>query len=235
VTLTILAQERGLVAIDKPAGLLVLPGRNEDDRRCARDLLAAQLGCEIWPCHRIDRDTSGVVLFATDPKVNRTVSMAWNEKQVVKKRYAALVKGRVTGPMDIDLPITEGKKGRMAIAAEGEDGKPSRTLIEVREAYERGSLVGCEPLTGRQHQIRVHLKAMGHPLLFDHQYGRKHPLLAKDLGGTGDDVVLSRTPLHAEFLSVSVVKFEVSAPLPADMVTALELLRSTAAGRLARV
>jgi tRNA pseudouridine32 synthase/23S rRNA pseudouridine746 synthase/23S rRNA pseudouridine955/2504/2580 synthase len=233
VNLTILAQERGLVAIDKPAGLLVLPGRNEDDRVCARDLLAAQLGREIWPCHRIDRDTSGVVLFATDPKVNRTVSMAWNEEGVVTKRYVALVKGRVRGPLDIDLPIAEGRKGKMRVALEGEDGKPSRTLVEVREAFERASLVGCEPLTGRQHQLRVHLAAKGHPLLFDHQYGRKHPLLAQDLGGVGKAAVLSRTPLHAEFLSVTVVNFEVRSGLPADMAAALEVLRSGAAGRLA--
>ncbi len=232
MSLTILAQEGGLVAIDKPPDLLVIPGRAADDQRCARDLLAAQLGREVWVCHRIDRDTSGVVLFATDPKVHRTVSMAWDDKQV-HKRYLALVQGRVRGPMDIDLPLAEGRKGKMRVALQGEEGKASRTRVEVKEAFERASLVECEPLTGRQHQLRVHLRAKGHPLLFDHQYGRKQPLLEKDLGGQGEAVVLDRTPLHASFLSVPVAKFEVRAPLPSDMAATLERLRSVAAGRLA--
>ncbi len=223
--LRVLKRENGLVAIDKPAGLLVIPGRAADDQTCARDRLATQLGCEVWVCHRLDRDTSGVVLFATDAKTHRTVSMAWDE-QVVSKRYVALVEGRVTEPLDIDLPLGEGRKGKVRVAIAGEESKASRTLVRGRETFARASLVECEPLTGRQHQIRVHLKARGHPLLFDHQYGRKQPLTARDLGGASDDAVLARTPLHAERLAIPSLSFEVEAPMPSDMGRALEVLRA---------
>ena len=80
------------------------------------------------------------------------------------------------------------------------------------------TLVECEPLTGRQHQIRVHLKAQGHPLLFDHQYGRKEPL---QLG----DFVLDRTPLHAASLVIEALGIDATAPLPVDMTEAIARLR----------
>ena len=207
--LVVLAQKDGLVAIAKPPGLLVIPGRSADDQVCARDLLSAQLGKRVWVCHRIDRDTSGVVLFATDEKAHRAASMAF-EQGLAKKKYLALVEGVVSAPLDIDLPLAEGRKGKMRV---GDDGKPARTLVRPVEAFGNASLVECEPLTGRQHQIRVHLKAKGHPLLFDHQYGRK---VAS---------VIARTPLHAASLRIESLGIDVEAPLPADMAAAVEKLR----------
>lgn len=222
MALTILAREGGLVAIDKPAGLLVIPGR-EGGEPCARDLLAEQLGTRVWVCHRIDRDTSGVLVLATTAEAHRAASMAF-EAGEVKKRYLALVEGRVEAPLDLDVALTEARKGRMRPVHPGEEGKPSRTLVRRRQVFAQASLVEAEPLTGRQHQIRVHLKHSGHPLLFDHQYGRKTPLTAKDLGGAGDEVVLDRTPLHAEALDAPALGLQVTAPLPADLRRCVELL-----------
>jgi tRNA pseudouridine32 synthase/23S rRNA pseudouridine746 synthase/23S rRNA pseudouridine955/2504/2580 synthase len=142
----------------------------------------------------------------------------------VKKRYLALVEGRVEAPLDLDVALTEARKGRMRPVRPGEAGKPSRTLVRPRQVFARASLVEAEPLTGRQHQIRLHLKYAGHPLLFDHQYGRKAPLTAKDLGGAGDEVVLDRTPLHAEALDAPALGLEVTAPLPDDLRRCVELL-----------
>ena len=110
----------------------------------------------------------------------------------------------------------------MRVAREGEVGKPSQTAIKPRALFPNASLVEAEPLTGRTHQIRVHLQAAGHPLLFDHQYGRKTPLTARELGGEGEAVILKRTPLHAERLVVDGVAIE--APLPDDIAAALALL-----------
>lgn len=217
--LVVLAQQDGLVAVAKPPGLLVIPGRNPEDQVCARDLLSKQLGQRVWVCHRIDRDTSGVVLFATDEKAHRAASMAF-EQGLAKKKYLALVEGVVTGPLDLHQPLIEGRKGKMRLAFPGEEGKDSRTLVKPVESFANASLVECEPLTGRQHQIRVHLKASGHPLLFDHQYGRKDPL---QLG----DVTLSRTPLHAASLVIESLGVDVSAPLPTDLQTALRHLRTS--------
>jgi 23S rRNA-/tRNA-specific pseudouridylate synthase len=128
-----------------------------------------------------------------------------------------------------------GRKGRMRVARPGEPGKPSRTRVRPVETFVRASLVEAEPLTGRTHQIRVHLLEMGHPLLVDHQYGRAEPLLEKELGGTGDAVVLARTPLHAarlEWPALPGVEARVmEALLPEDMARALELLRAAGTSR----
>lgn len=215
--LEVLATQGGLVAVSKPPGLLVIPGRNPEDQVCARDLLSAQLGKRVWVCHRIDRDTSGVVLFATDENAHRAASMAF-EQGLAKKRYLALVEGVVAGPLDLQQPLIEGRKGKIRLAHPGEAAKESRTLVRPVETFKNATLVECEPLTGRQHQIRVHLKAAGHPLLFDHQYGRKEPLV---LG----DVTLSRTPLHAASLVIEALGIDVTAPLPDDMAQAVLRLR----------
>lgn len=205
-TLKVLGQRDGLVAIDKPPGLLVIPGR-EASEPCARMMLEEQLGTKIWVCHRIDRDTSGIVVFATTAEAHRRASMAFEHGEV-KKAYLALVEGEVREPLEIELPLTEGRKGKMRLAFPGEDGKVSKTLVRPREALRGATLVECEPLTGRQHQIRVHLKAKGHPLLFDHQYGRKEPLVI-------GPVTLSRTPLHAARLELD--GWEIESPLPRDL------------------
>ena len=215
--LVVLQQQGGWVAIDKPPGLLVIPGRDPADCQCAKTYLEKQLGARVWVCHRIDRDTSGVVLFATDADAHRTASMAFEHGEV-KKTYLALVEGRVEAPLEIDAPITEGRKGKMRVSFPGEEGKPSKTLVRPIESFDRASLVECEPLTGRQHQLRVHLESKGHPLLFDHQYGRAEPWA---LG----DVALARTPLHAATLKLG--DFEAKSPLPKDMTRALEMLRQS--------
>lgn len=216
--LEVLLVKGGLVAVAKPPGLLVIPGRSPEDQQCARDLLSAQLGTRVWVCHRIDRDTSGVVLFATDENAHRSASMAF-EQGLAKKKYLALVEGVVPAPLDLQQPLIEGRKGKMRLAFPGEDGKNSRTLVTPVETFANASLVECEPLTGRQHQIRVHLKAAGHPLLFDHQYGRKEPLQLAD-------VTLARTPLHASSLVIESLGVDVAAPLPEDLQRVAQALRS---------
>lgn len=224
--LSILATVEGLVVVDKPAGLPVIPGRAEDDADCVRDRLAAQLGTRVWVCHRLDRDTSGVLVLATTAQAHRAASMAF-EAGEMKKRYLALVEGRVEAPLELDVALVEARKGRMRPVHPGEQGKPSRTRVRPREVFRHATLVECEPLTGRQHQIRVHLRSAGHPLLFDHQYGRKTPVSARDLGGAGGEVVLERTPLHAEHLEAPALGLSVTAPLPDDLAGCLAVLRST--------
>jgi RluA family pseudouridine synthase len=220
VTFKLLLERPGFVAIDKPAGVPVIPGR-DGDPDCVRTRLEAQLGKPVWVVHRLDRDTSGVLLFALDAATHRTLSMAFENGQVAK-RYLALVDGRLEAPVLIDKPLAEARKSRMRIAREGEEGKPAQTLIKPRQVFAGATLVEAEPVTGRTHQIRVHLLSIGHPLMFDHQYGRKTPLTQKDLGGAGDQIVLARTPLHAERLKLEGITIE--APIPGDLAAALTLL-----------
>jgi tRNA pseudouridine32 synthase/23S rRNA pseudouridine746 synthase/23S rRNA pseudouridine955/2504/2580 synthase len=228
--LRVLHEGAGLLVVAKPAGVLVIPGRGEGGSSL-REQLEEQLGRKVFVVHRLDRDTSGVLVFALDAERHRVLSQAFESGQV-KKRYRALVEGRVEAPQLVDAALTPGRKGRMRVARPGEQGKPSRTRVRPVETFARASLVEAEPLTGRTHQIRVHLLHMGHPLLVDHQYGRVEPLTGKELGGDGDAVVLARTPLHAARLEwpslpgVEARAFE--APLPEDMAQALELLRQPA-------
>ncbi len=207
MTLRLLLQQPGLIAIDKPAGLAVIPGRVEGPN--ARSLIQTQLGQPVWVVHRLDRDTSGVLLFALDAETHREVSMAF-EAGLVKKRYLALVEGRVTAPLDLNYPLEPGRKGRVRVAPEG---KEARTLVRPLETFASATLVEAEPLTGRTHQIRVHLSHAGHPLVFDHQYqhGTQSPLIG-------------RTPLHAASLEWKGLTIE--SPLPEDFEAALRALRS---------
>lgn len=225
-TLVVLQQTSGYVAVAKPAGLTVIPGRPTDSPSASvRELLEAQLGRKVWVVHRIDRDTSGVLLFALDAGTHRTLSMAF-ENGKIEKRYLALVEGVVAGPWTAEQALVPARRNRMRVARPAETGKAAVTRFSVRRHWRNVSLVEAFPLTGRTHQIRVHLQAAGHPLVFDHQYGRDTPVLAETWGGPAGEVVLSRTPLHAESLSFqwNGSTQTVTAEVPSDMARAITLL-----------
>ena len=224
----VLFEGAGVLAVDKPAGMLVIPGRAEDAAPSLRERLEAELRRKVYVVHRLDRDTSGVVVFALEPQAHRTLSMAFEEGRV-RKRYLALVEGRLETPREVDAALAPARKGRMRVARPGEDGKPSQTRVRPVEVFASASLVEAEPLTGRTHQIRVHLLSQGHPLLVDHQYGREEPWTERELGGAGEGVVLARTPLHAarlEWPALPGVEARVlESSLPEDMARSVELLR----------
>ena len=218
--LSVLRSTTGWVAVDKPAGMPVIPGRpSETQGPIVRTLLEAQLDQQIWVVHRLDRDTSGVLLFALNAETHRSLSRAFEQGQV-KKRYLALVHGAVKGPWVSEQALVPARRGRMRVARVGEVGKAARTRFAVRQTWKSASLLEAWPETGRTHQIRVHLLASGHPLLVDHQYGRPDSFVA------GNEVVLARTPLHAAGIAfvVNGVEETVEATLPADMQRAKALL-----------
>ncbi|MCI0572647.1 MAG: RNA pseudouridine synthase [Myxococcaceae bacterium] len=221
--LRLLHADPRLVVVDKPAGLPVIPGRGEEAGPSVRELLEAQLGRRVWVVHRLDRDTTGVLVFALDADAHRALNLAF-EGSKVHKRYLALVTGRLEGPRTVDVPLVPARRGRMRPARPGEEGKPSITRLSPVEHLPGATLVEAEPLTGRTHQIRVHLRTVGHPLLVDHQYGEPGPWR----GG-----VLARTPLHAARLELPATgglpALTLEAPLPDDMEAALRGLREEAA------
>jgi RluA family pseudouridine synthase len=224
----ILFEEAGVLAVDKPAGMLVIPGRAEGGGPSLREWLEAERRRKVFVVHRLDRDTSGVVVFALEPSVHRTLSMAFEGGQV-RKRYLALVEGRLETPRVVDAPLAPARKGRMRVARPGEEGKPSTTRVRPVQVFSSATLVEAEPLTGRTHQIRVHLLSQGHPLLVDHQYGRDTPWTARELGGEGEEPVLARTPLHAARLEwpalPGVAARMLESPLPEDMARSVDLLQ----------
>jgi tRNA pseudouridine32 synthase/23S rRNA pseudouridine746 synthase/23S rRNA pseudouridine955/2504/2580 synthase len=218
--LRVLLQEGALVAVDKPAGLPVIPGRDPASGPCVRTLLEAQLGRPVFVIHRLDRDTSGVLLFALDAPLHRALSMAF-EAGTVTKRYLALAQGTLGTEVMVDASLVPARRGRMRVAREGELGKVSRTVLRPLEQLPGATLVEAEPLTGRTHQIRVHLLSVGHPLLVDPQYGQP------ESWGEG---ILARTPLHASRLVLPPIagaaERVIEAPLPADFEAALARLRT---------
>jgi RluA family pseudouridine synthase len=230
IDVPILHRGRGYLAVDKPAGVTVIAGRGEERAPALAEDLERELGTRIWIVHRLDRDTSGVLLFALDPQTHRSLSMAF-EAGRVEKRYLALVRGRIAEPLDLSTGLVAARRGRMRPVRPGEEGKAARTLIRPLEQFGRlATLAEAQPLTGRTHQIRVHLLTAGHPLLVDHQYGQRLPVLESNLGGPGEEVVLARTPLHAAHVRLSKIEgvedVEIESPLPRDMARAVELLRA---------
>ena len=228
----LLWREAGLVAVNKLPGTLVVPGRRPDGQPTLREQLEATLGQPVWVVHRLDRDTSGVVLFALDAASHRAASLAF-QRSHARKTYLALVFPALDAPRIVDVALLPARRGRMRFVRSGETGKFARTRLRPVERYPLGGLVEAEPLTGRTHQIRLHLQFAGSPLLVDAQYGREAAVTRASLGGLGEGVVLARTPLHAAHLALEggdgIPPVDVRAPLADDMQEALALLRAQGA------
>lgn len=160
-----------LLVCDKPAGLLAVPGRGE----AGRDCLLARLQPH-WPdlevVHRLDMATSGLIVFARGKAAQRALSMAFAARSV-SKRYVAVVQGEVPpaeGWREIDLPLIGDWPRRPRQKVDFESGKPSLTRYRVLQAQGGTTRLALEPVTGRSHQLRVHLMAIGHPILGDALY-----------------------------------------------------------------
>ncbi len=226
----VLARAPGFIAVDKPPGAVVIPARKAGEETSLREALEEELRQKVFVVHRIDRDTSGVLLFALDAASHRTLSMAF-EAGEVEKQYLALVHGRLEDPVEISFPLISARRGRMRRARPGENGKSAVTRFRPVETFERATLVEAQPLTGRTHQIRVHLLEAGYPLLVDSQYGQPAELLGSEIGDPGSGVLLTRTPLHARRLVIpalpGIEPCAIESPMPSDMARVLGVLRSS--------
>jgi 23S rRNA pseudouridine1911/1915/1917 synthase len=170
--LSVLHLDDQLLAIDKPAGLLSVSTDDEHRRTAlalARGLLPSGDG-DLWPVHRLDRETSGVLLFARSHAVRERVQAAWAE---TRKVYVAIVDGRPEPPADtIDLPLWEDQNLRVRTGPHA-DARPARTHYRTVRTGRDRTWLEVELDTGRKHQIRVHLHARGWPVVGDERYGRR--------------------------------------------------------------
>ncbi|NBX25477.1 MAG: RluA family pseudouridine synthase [Planctomycetes bacterium] len=187
----LIGQAEGLVVVEKACGLLSVPGIGPEKADCLVARVASRFpGARI--VHRLDRDTSGVMVLATDAPTHRRLSMAFEARQVTKA-YHALVAGHPAADGGfIDLPLRKEALGSARQVICHEQGRPSQTrwTVEARlpavPTALRGpggdpfpcSLLRLEPLTGRSHQLRVHLLSIGHPILGDTLYGSEVTLAA---------------------------------------------------------
>jgi RluA family pseudouridine synthase len=236
----ILYRDEALVAVAKPAGRIVIPGRGGAAAEpVLRDEVAATVGADVWVVHRLDRGTSGVLLFALSAEAHRALSQAF-EHHRVDKRYWSLCRGTLVGDGEVDRALLPVRHGRVRVARDGERGKPSRSRWRALERFGAAgggplTVVEWRPLTGRLHQVRVHAAVLGHPLAVDPDYGGAPALRARDLAPAGtappaaDEIVLARVPLHAAALALRHptrgTPLEIEAPLPDDLARALRLLR----------
>jgi len=169
--------DEDLLVLDKPSGLLCVPGRGEDKQDCLSARAQRQ-----WPSalvvHRLDQGTSGLVLMARSPEMQRKLSDAFAQR-LVHKRYQAIVAGTMQAPSEgtwaqIDLPIAADWERRPLRIIDAERGKPSLTEWRILETQTTAAplttRLELQPVTGRTHQLRVHLAAVGHPILGDALY-----------------------------------------------------------------
>jgi tRNA pseudouridine32 synthase/23S rRNA pseudouridine746 synthase len=213
----ILFEDAELVAVAKPPGIAVIPERDGAPESSLRHRLEAARGEPLWVVHRIDKDTSGVVVLARSAVAHRWLNDAFAERRV-QKRYLAFAAGDLPGSRVVDVALVEARRGKARPANPGEKGKPSVTDLTALARWARGgdtvTLVEARPKTGRHHQIRVHLRSLEAPILGDPLYGKR------TLRGMLDGAPCTRLALHAAGLSVvrpDGRELAVEAPLPADM------------------
>lgn len=251
--LVVLYEDSEVLAIDKPATLAVEPDRWDATRPSligALQALALERAAEeasFRPriVHRLDRETSGVVLVAKTIAAERELGAAF-EGGAIEKTYLALVEGEHPLPDGeselIDLPLGPDHK-RSGIVCVRRDGKEARTRIRVEQRFRGFTLLACQPLTGRTHQLRVHLAATGFPLCVDMLYGRRRALLLSEVKadyrykpGKVETPLIERLTLHAssiEFPRVGAApeRQRVEAPLPRDFQRVLKQMSKVRAPR----
>lgn len=222
------------VILNKPAGLLTIPDRHDNQLQSIQGLLKKHYG-EIFTVHRLDKDTSGIILFAKNEAAHKYYSQLF-EGRNVKKFYQGLVNGQpIPAEGSVDEPIMEHPviKGRMVT---NRKGKSALTDYKVLEAFGLYSLVQMQIHTGRTHQIRVHMKHVGHPIAVDEFYGTAAPVYLSaikknyKLGKRTEEErpLLSRLGLHAwqlQFKDQHGEEVIVEAPLPKDIQAVVTQLR----------
>ena len=203
--LVVLHDDAEMLVVDKPSGLLSVPGKGAD----LADCLIARVQA-VWPqallVHRLDRDTSGVMVFGLTPHAQRFLSKQF-ELRAAKKTYVARVWGRLTPKTGrVDLPLIVDWENRPRQHVNHETGKAAITDWRVLRDSARESRVRLMPKTGRSHQLRVHMLALGHPILGDPFYA------------TGEALAFERLMLHSEELRIKhpdsgkMMRFRQSAP-----------------------
>jgi 23S rRNA pseudouridine1911/1915/1917 synthase len=233
--LTILFEDDDLVVIDKPAGLVVHPAAGHSDGTLVNALLfhvrdLSGVGGELRPgiVHRLDKDTSGVMVIAKNDEAHRALTAAWNSDRV-RKEYLALVYGTpapARGTIDAPIGRDPRDRKRMAVVA---GGRAAITEFEVIEPLRYVSLVRCRLRSGRTHQIRVHMKHIGHPIVGDPLYSGPQWRGIPDKKVQKTITSLQRQALHAARITIpnprSGAPMTFEAALPADLAALLSGLR----------
>lgn len=239
----VIFEDECLIAFDKPSGLAIAPDRRDKSGANLMQLVLGKMGPDVANVHRIDAETSGLVLCAKTKAALDFLSGQFQSKTVVKLYEALTVGVPASDAFTVDLVMKEdeAQPGRMCVVKK--HGKASVTEFTVREKFPQPAgrpslaLVECRPLTGRPHQIRLHLAVSGTPILNDLLYGNGTQLLLSDLkrgykGRTDERPLISRLALHAAVLTFNHPRsreaMTLAAPLPKDFEVALKYLHKFA-------
>ena len=244
IPLEIIYEDAGFTVVNKPPGLVTHPAKGNWTGTMVNALQfhfdsLSSVGGANRPgiVHRLDRDTSGLLIVAKEDKAHRSLARQF-EDRTIRKEYLALVFGEPSRDSDwIERPIGmhPAQREKMAIRTAEDGGREAVTFYEVLERFRGFALVRCRPKTGRTHQIRVHLAHIGHPVLADKMYaGRGGAFTLGDLLGPDHadaaQVLIDRQALHAHALElnhpVTDIPITFRAPLPADMAATLAALRT---------
>lgn len=236
IPLPILYRDDHLVVVDKPAGMVVYPAAGHNTGTLMNALAhrcgpLKAVGGPLRPgvVHRLDKDTSGVMVVALDDRAYYDLVEQFRER-TISRRYRALVFGTLkTNSGKIALPIGRSPSDRKKMSTVSRRGKEAVTTWKTIELFKSATLIEARLGTGRTHQIRVHFSSIGHPVLGDRTYGKK-----TSFASGGKVIPVGRQMLHAESLGflhpVSRKQLEFASPLPGDMESILALLRHEAAG-----
>jgi len=230
--LDIIFENEQFIAVNKPSGLLSIPDRLGQEISL-KDILKEKYG-NIYTLHRLDRETSGIIVFAKEEETHKQLSQLFEGREM-EKYYVGLVYGNMMTPAgSIDAPIMEhpGKATRMMTHAKG---KTSLTDYEVLESFRLYSWVKFRIHTGRTHQIRVHMQHIGHSIVCDDIYGDPKPVLLSTvkrnfkLSKTAEEErpILARLALHSIRLKFTLnnKEFDLEADIPKDLRALLQQLR----------
>jgi 23S rRNA pseudouridine1911/1915/1917 synthase len=233
IPLTVVYEDSDLVVVDKPAGMVVHPAAGHDSGTLVNALLhrikdLSGIGGELRPgiVHRLDKGTSGLMVVAKNDHAHESLSRQFAEREV-EKEYGALVWGVVQAGRRIDLPIGRDPKDRQKMSARSRRARHAVTRITRARHYRGVTLCQVAIQTGRTHQIRVHLSAIGHPIVGDATYGGHRTRVASDLRPV---LTLERPFLHAHRLVFTHPtdgrKMEFESPLPQDLQAVLDAIEA---------
>jgi tRNA pseudouridine32 synthase / 23S rRNA pseudouridine746 synthase len=218
-----------IVAVDKPSGLLSIPDGYHPDLPCLSMILQKELG-NIWVVHRLDKETSGVILFARNAETHKALNLQFSAHKIVKE-YHAVIEGIppwVETTVDAPLKVNGDRRHRTII--DYTQGKPAQTRFTILEEFSQHSLVAANPLSGYTHQIRTHLSSIGFPILADTLYNARYKNPSQtECNAEEHKFWIDRLALHARQItfqnSVSKIQISIQAPYPVDFSDALEKFR----------
>jgi len=230
--LTVLYEDADVVVIDKPAGMVVHPGAGHQTGTLVHALLhhvddLSGIGGELRPgiVHRLDRGTSGVMIVAKNDAAHQELARQFQDREV-EKEYIALVWGLVHPGKRIDAPIGRDPKDRQKMSTRARRARSAVTRVTWAEHFKGVSLLHVAIATGRTHQIRVHLSAIGHPIVGDPTYGGVHRHVPGDIRAVQR---LERPFLHAARIAFTHPtdgrRLEFESPLPADLQAVVDDIR----------